>query len=92
MVAFGLGTAVPLLVVGSLSRQALMRWRGKMMSAGKTGKMVLGGGALAGSALILTGTNHVLESALVTVSPAWLTDLTTRFLRPQRRLKLDLLN
>lgn len=79
MVAFGLGTAVPLLVVGSLSRQALMRWRGKMMSAGKAGKMVLGGGALAVSALILTGTDHVLESALVTASPAWLTDLTTRF-------------
>ncbi len=79
MVAFGLGTAVPLLVVGSLSRQALMRWRGKMMSAGKTGKMVLGGGALAVSALILTGTDHVLEGALVAASPAWLTDLTTRF-------------
>jgi len=79
MVAFGLGTAVPLLVVGSLSRQALMRWRGRMMSAGKTGKLVLGGGAIAVSVLILTGTDHVLEGALVAASPAWLTDLTTRF-------------
>ncbi len=79
MVAFGLGTAVPLLVVGSLSRQALMRWRGRMMSAGKAGKLVLGGGALAVSALILTGMDHALEGALVAASPAWLTDLTTRF-------------
>ncbi len=79
MVAFGLGTAVPLLVVGSLSRQALMRWRGKMMSAGKTGKLILGGGALAVSALILTGADHALEGALVAASPAWLTDLTTQF-------------
>jgi len=79
MVAFGLGTAVPLLVVGSLSRQALMRWRGKMMSAGKTGKLILGGGALAVAALILTGADHALEGALVAASPAWLTDLTTRF-------------
>ncbi len=79
MVAFGLGTAVPLLVVGSLSRQALMRWRGRMMSAGKAGKLVLGGGALAVSALILTGTDRALEGALVAASPAWLTDLTTRF-------------
>jgi len=79
MVAFGMGTAVPLLLVGSLSRQALIRWRGKMMSAGKAGRMVLGGGALAVSALILTGTDHVLESALVRASPVWLTDLTTRF-------------
>jgi len=79
MVAFGLGTAVPLLVVGSLSRQALMRWRGRMMSAGKTGKLILGGGALAVAALILTGADHALEGALVAASPAWLTDLTTRF-------------
>ncbi len=79
MVAFGLGTAVPLLVAGSLSRQALMRWRGRMMSAGKAGKLVLGGGALAVSALILTGMDHTLEGALVAASPAWLTDLTTRF-------------
>ena len=79
MVAFGLGTAVPLLVVGSLSRQALMRWRGRMMSAGKTGKLVLGGGALAVAALVLTGTDRVIEGALVAASPAWLTELTTRF-------------
>jgi cytochrome c-type biogenesis protein len=31
MVAFGLGTAIPLLIVGSLSRQALSRWRGNLM-------------------------------------------------------------
>jgi len=79
MVAFGLGTAVPLLVVGSLSRQALMCWRGRMMSAGKTGKLILGGGALAVATLILTGADHALEGALVAASPAWLTDLTTRF-------------
>jgi len=79
MVAFGLGTAVPLLVVGSLSRQALMRWRGRMMSAGKTGKLILGGGALAVATLILTGADHALEGALVAASPAWLTDLTTQF-------------
>ncbi len=79
MVAFGLGTAVPLIVVGSLSRQALMRWRGRMMSAGKAGKLILGGGALVVAALILTGADHALESALVAASPAWLTDLTTRF-------------
>lgn len=79
MVAFGLGTAVPLLLVGSLSRQALLRWRGRMMSAGKGGKLVLGGGALAVAALILTGTDRALEAALVAASPDWLTDLTTRF-------------
>jgi hypothetical protein len=31
------------------------------------------------SALILTGLDHRLETFLVGVSPAWLTELTTRF-------------
>lgn len=79
MVAFGTGTAVPLLVVGALSRQVLLRWRGRMMGAGRTGTTVLGAGALAISMLILTGVDRMLESALVSASPAWLTDLTTRF-------------
>ena len=79
MIAFGAGAAVPLLVVGSLSREVLLRWRGRMLSAGAKGKYLLGGGALAISAMILTGWDHRLETLLVELSPAWLTDLTTRF-------------
>lgn len=79
MVAFGVGTAMPLLAVGALSRAALKRWRGRMMDAGKTGKLVLGCGVIAVAALILTGMDRALETALVQASPAWLTDLTTRF-------------
>jgi cytochrome c-type biogenesis protein len=79
MVAFGLGTSVPLLIVGSLSRAAMLRWRGKMMNAGRLGKLVLGGSAVTVAVLILTGADHALEAAIVAASPAWLTDLTTRF-------------
>jgi cytochrome c-type biogenesis protein len=79
MGAFGLGTAVPLLLIGTLSREALGRWRGRLMGAGKAGKLVLGGAALAVAALILTGADRAIETALVAASPAWLTDLTTRF-------------
>ncbi len=79
MIAFGAGTALPLLLIGLLSREALGRWRGRLMSAGKTGKALLGGAALAVSVLILTGPDRSLETALVTASPDWLTDLTTRF-------------
>ena len=78
MLAFGFGTSVPLLVIGSLSRTAMMRWRGQMMSAGNAGKLILGGSAVIVAALILTGTDRVLESALVAASPAWLADFTTR--------------
>jgi cytochrome c-type biogenesis protein len=79
MVAFGLGTAIPLLLTGLLSREALGRWRGRLTGAGRTGKMLLGGAALVISLMILTGLDRVAETSLVTASPAWLTDLTTRF-------------
>lgn len=79
MLAFGLGTAAPLLLVASISRKALLRWRSRMMGAGHWGKLLLGSGALLVAGLILTGSDHRLETALVTASPAWLTDLTTRF-------------
>lgn len=79
MAAFGLGTAVPLLLIGLLSRTALTRWRGRLTEAGKAGKLGLGLAALAVALLILSGWDHVLEAAIVTASPDWLTDLTTRF-------------
>lgn len=79
MIAFGLGTAVPLILVGALSREALGRWRGRMLAAGKGGKIALGGVAILVAAGILSGADHRLEAALVQASPVWLTALTTRF-------------
>ena len=79
MMLFGLGAALPLLVVGSLSREALRRWRGRMAHGADGGKKLLGGAALAISLLILTGADRAVETALVQASPAWLTDLTTRY-------------
>jgi cytochrome c-type biogenesis protein len=79
MLAFGLGAALPLLLVGLLSRVALARWRGRLVQAGRTGRLALGGSALAVAALILSGLDRTVETALVTASPAWLIDLTTRF-------------
>ena len=79
MAAFGLGAAVPLLLVGSLSREAMKRWRGRMMGAGKTGKLVLGGTAVLVAAMILTGADRPLEAFLLNHSPAWLARMTTQF-------------
>ncbi|WP_158747296.1 cytochrome c biogenesis CcdA family protein [Acidisphaera sp. L21] len=79
MLAFGLGAATPLLLVSFLSRAALLRWRGRMARAGQAGKVLLGGGAVIVSLLILTGLDRSVEAAAVNASPAWLTDLTTRF-------------
>jgi cytochrome c biogenesis protein CcdA len=78
MGAFGLGTAIPLIAIGSLSRQVFLRWRGRLMSTARGGKVLLGGGALAVAVLILTGLDRPVEAALVAASPSWLTTLTTR--------------
>lgn len=79
MLAFGLGAALPLLLVGMLSREAMRRWRGAMLGTGKTGKVLLGGAALAVSLLILTGADHRLETFVLDHSPDWLARLTTRY-------------
>ena len=42
MFVFGLGAALPLMLLGFLSREAMMRWRGRMMEAGNGGKTLLG--------------------------------------------------
>lgn len=79
MTAFAIGAALPLLLVGSLSGQAMRRWRGRLLGAGKAGKLVLGGSTLMIGLLILTGFDRPLETFLVNASPTWLTQLTSRF-------------
>jgi cytochrome c-type biogenesis protein len=79
MVIFGLGAAIPVVGLAYLSRAAMMRVRGKLMQAGKTGKIVLGAIMISIAALILTGADKPLETWLVEMSPAWLTALTTHF-------------
>lgn len=76
---FGVGAALPLLALGILSREAMLRWRNRLMGAGKFGKNGLGAVLLIVGILIVTGLDKRLETALVAASPAWLTELTTRF-------------
>jgi cytochrome c biogenesis protein CcdA len=79
MLAFGAGAALPLLLLGMLSREALLRWRSRLMEAGKGGKMLLGGLLVVLGLVIATGVDRRLETLLVEASPDWLTELTTRF-------------
>ena len=76
---FGLGAALPVVGLAYISRGAMLKMRGKLMQAGKTGKMILGAIMISLSVLILTGADKFLEARLVEHSPAWLTKLTTRF-------------
>ena len=69
---------MPLLVLGVLSRQAIMGMRDRLMRAGKAGKMALGTVLVTIGIMIVSGLDRNLETFLVTVSPDWLTLLTTR--------------
>jgi cytochrome c biogenesis protein CcdA len=79
MVAFGIGAAMPLLVIGLISREALAHWRSRLLAAGGGGKIALGVILLAVGGLVLTGLDKRFEALLVAASPAWLTALATRF-------------
>ncbi len=77
MAAFGLGIASVLLVLAFATRSLLAQWRGRLMSAGGTGKRVLGGLLMVVGVLIMSGGDKVIEGALVSASPDWLVDMTT---------------
>lgn len=79
MLVFGLGAALPLVVLGLVARETVMRTRGRLMSAGQRGKAILGSILVLLGVLALTGYDKAIETALVEASPAWLTELTTRF-------------
>ena len=79
MLLFGLGAALPMLLLGMLSREVLMRWRDRMLELGKGAKAALGLVLVLVAIAILTGFDKTLETALVSASPEWLTNFTTRF-------------
>jgi cytochrome c biogenesis protein CcdA len=78
MFAFGIGSALPLLLVGMLSRETLMRWRGRMLSFGNGGKAVLGGVLIVSGLLILFGLDKALETELVQILPSFMADWAGR--------------
>ncbi|MFM9974339.1 MAG: cytochrome c biogenesis CcdA family protein [Beijerinckiaceae bacterium] len=79
MLAFGIGAGLPLILLGMLSREALLKWRNRMLEAGSKGKMIFGAVLLTAGILVISGLDKKIEGALVSMSPEWLTELTTRF-------------
>jgi hypothetical protein len=75
---FGYGDALPLLIIGHLSREALQRWRKQALSVHAM-KAALGMLLILIGALVLAGFDKRVETVLVNASPQWLTDLTTRY-------------
>src|SRR3546814_16769575 len=79
MIAFGIGAALPLLLLGLVSREVMMRWRDRLLRKGQGGTVMLGILLLVIGLLILTRLDKRLETLLLDASTAWLTQLTTRF-------------
>ena len=79
MLSFGIGVALPLVVLGLASREMMLAWRGRMLSTSATLKTMLGVLLLISGLLILSGQDRQVETRLVDLSPDWLTALTTKF-------------
>jgi len=79
MLSFGLGAALPLAVLGLLSREAVLRWRTQLIAGGAWAKTAFAAVLVFIGVLVLTGLDKRLESIVVDKSPQWLTDLTTHF-------------
>jgi cytochrome c biogenesis protein CcdA len=77
MAAFGLGAGLPLMLLGLASREAMMRIRGRLMSAGKLGKKILGAVMLLLGGAILSGADKLFETWVLNSAPDWLVRLTT---------------
>lgn len=78
MAIYGLGAGTPMLLLGSISRAAAVRLRGRLGLFGKAGKYALGGMLCLLGVLTLSGFDKTLEAFAVDHSPAWMIDLTTR--------------
>lgn len=76
MLAFGLGAAIPLGIIGALSRQALARWRGRLGEVGRAGKAIFAVLMIAIGGLIVTGFDRDAETYLLQISPQWLTNIS----------------
>ena len=79
MLAYGIGAGLPMMLLGFLSRETMMRLKGGMMSAGKGLKQAMGALLLVLGMLMLSGFDKTVEAKLVQASPAWLTNVTTRY-------------
>jgi len=79
MATFGLGAAIPLVVLGLISRPLMMRFRGKLMETGKRGKQILGLVLLVLGTAVLSGGDKLFEIWVLKMAPQWLIELTTRF-------------
>jgi cytochrome c biogenesis protein CcdA len=79
MLLFGLGAALPLIVIGTVSRAAFMRWEQRLDRVSRIGEIVLGAFLVLLGGAVLTGIDREAETLLLQLSPEWLSRITLRF-------------
>lgn len=79
MLMFSLGAALPLLAIGMLSRQAMGKWRSRMLETGQKAKKIFGVALLLIGILVLSGSDKTFEKWAVNAMPDWMVTLTSRF-------------
>jgi cytochrome c-type biogenesis protein len=77
MLAFGIGTSLPLLALALMSREALLRWRGRMLGASSGIKMALGALLVVAGVMTLSGFDRTIQIGLERALPDWLVAITT---------------
>jgi len=77
MLVFGLGAGLPLFALSTLSSAGITRARSALMSAGGVVKGALGACFVLIGVMVLTGLDRRFEALVLSISPDWLTHLTT---------------
>lgn len=79
MIAFAVGAAAPLIVIGLSSARLLASIRDRLGKTGRGGRMLFGSLLLLLGALTVTDLDRAIEAWLTQSAPDWLIELTTRF-------------
>lgn len=78
MLLFGIGAAIPLLILGTVLRSRMQAMRGRLGSAGRNGRLLLGGAMLVAGLLVFSGLDKSLEILFLDHAPTWFTTIGTQ--------------
>ena len=79
MLLFGLGAALPMLLIGVASRATMAKWRDLIQANSQIGKHVFGTILMIYGVLTLSGADRTFQTYLVGHSPEWLSNLSTYY-------------
>src|SRR5258708_16997242 len=77
---FSVGAALPIVILGYISRSAMMSVRGRLLQAGRAGKVALGCAMLLIAIATISGSDRQPEVWLLEYFPTWGTNISTALL------------